>query len=399
LNLPPNPPGPYTSNLTFASDFTLGSYFTAVFGTPAIPAGLDVVQGTSYKAWCVEFNDGIVFTGGPTIFTAANAGPFTFRNSLGSLPADAQSPNWGAVNWLLNNKGANNVIDIQEAIWILLNGKTHTNQYIAPFEPGDPPVASAATNALVTNALANRSFVPTAGQLVAVLLDGGDGLVNDGTDKQSLIIEVTVPPAPPCTITPVTISNTSWNHFNVPGGTSPVVWIHAHIGTPSNITGTTTVNFTGVVFSLNGVNYPLPDGLLTFDSAAPPTITTTFNAGLNRWETLINPNDLSDEIFFTGAAIPVSANIAAGGKANLTYSVSTSDKLLSYSWQWSAAVFTYWPTDWNQAEIQPFHQSLHAGTPLNKMVQQSLIQGPRGGGGSNFTGSWSATGTASCPVQ
>ena len=38
----------------------------------------------------------------------------------------------------------------------------------------------------------------------------------------------------------------------------------------------------------------------------------------------------------------------------------------------------------NQAEIQPYHgNGYHAGTPLNTQVQQSLIQGSRGGGGAN----------------
>jgi hypothetical protein len=106
---------------------------------------------------------------------------------------------------------------------------------------------------------------------------------------------------------------------------------------------------------------------------------------------------MSDEMFFTGAAIPVTPAIAAGAKATLTYTTVASVQGISFSWQWSAAVYTFWPADWNQALIQPFHgNGLHAGTPLNTKVQKSLIQGPRGGGGSNFTGSWSATGNAAC---
>ncbi len=58
--------------------------------------------------------------------------------------------------------------------------------------------------------------------------------------------------------------------------------------------------------------------------------------------------------------------------------------------------YTYWPSDWNDALIQPYHGtgptgSQHADTPNNTQIQQSLIQGPRGGGGSNFTGGWSGT--------
>jgi hypothetical protein len=98
------------------------------------------------------------------------------------------------VNWLLNNKGANSVVDIQEALWFLLNGGYHTNQFIFPVESSVP---SAATVALVTAALTHNNFVPAAGQIIGVLLDGGDGLenINSGpSDVQSLLIEVTVPP-------------------------------------------------------------------------------------------------------------------------------------------------------------------------------------------------------------
>jgi uncharacterized repeat protein (TIGR01451 family) len=210
---------------------------------------------------------------------------------------------------------------------------------------------------------------------------------------------LTCTPPPPCTISGVTISNTSWNSFNIPAGTSPFVWVHAHIGKPSGIptNARTTVLFTAGSLILNGTPYALPDGLMKFDPAAPATITTKFVNG--RWETLVNPNYFSDEMFFTGAAIPVTPQIAAGAKATWTYTVQSQARKLSFAWQWSAAVYTYWPADWNQALIQPYHSSYHAGTPLNTTVQKSLIQGPRGGGGSNYTGSWSATGTGTCPAN
>jgi hypothetical protein len=174
----------------------------------------------------------------------------------------------------------------------------------------------------------------------------------------------------------------------------------------------TTLEFTGVTFTAGpgGTQYGMPDGLLIFDPSAPATPTTTFDPtfGTNgRWTTIFNPNNLSDEMFFVGNAILVDSNISRGGQANVSYTLSSTDPSFSYNWQWSAAVFTYWPvtnasqpdTGNNGAQIQPYHGGsggYHAGTPLNTKVQQSLIQGPRGGGGSNFTGSWSATAGASC---
>ena len=215
--------------------------------------------------------------------------------------------------------------------------------------------------------------------------------------QSSCSASVRINPPPVCSIPGVIISNTSWNKFNIPSGTSPVVWVHIHNGGRKGIptNGVNTIQFTGVTLSLNGTSYALPDGTLVFDSSASSTPTTTFSGG--KWITTINPKNLSDEIFFDGAAIPVTASIAAGAKADLTYNAVASVQGISFNWQWSAAVYTYWPTDWNQALILPFHgNGLHAGTPQNTTVQKSLIQGPRGGGGSNYTGSWSATGSAEC---
>lgn len=204
----------------------------------------------------------------------------------------------------------------------------------------------------------------------------------------------------PCTIPDTSIGATAWNKFNVSSESGGVVWVHAHL---SGISGIPTnqiskVVFSGVSFVLNGMKYPIPDGVVTFDPSASDTSTTTYNSLLNQWQTTINPNKISDEDFFTGAAIPVDPNIMGGGTATIQFTTSSDDVTpISYPWQWSAAAYTWWPSDWNQALIQAYHGngpagSQHAGAPDNKQVQKSLIQGPRGGAGSNYTGSWSASG-------
>jgi hypothetical protein len=234
----------------------------------------------------------------------------------------------------------------------------------------------------------------------------GNTTKNTVTSNCTITIATT---STPCLIPPsqTIISNTSWNKFNTQGANN-VVWIHAHIGTPTGLstTTTTTVDFTGVTFVLNGITYNLPNGTLVFNPSAPSTPSTTFDSVLG-WTTTLNPNHLSDEIFFLGGAVPVDSNITSGGKANFSFTTSSNSTTIAFSWQWSAAVFTYWPT-WtgapgtspnagnNLANIEPYHSTQHAGAPLNLAVEASLIQGPRGGGGSNFTGSWSATGQATC---
>lgn len=224
-----------------------------------------------------------------------------------------------------------------------------------------------------------------------------DGTATDfGFSTQAAPLACTIPAASEV------ISPTSWNKFNVPFGKAPVAWVHAQFKPTGVPTATSsTAQFTGVSFVLNGISYPMPDGIVNFDPNGPATSTTTFSGtpgtSSARWTTTVNPNFISDENFFVGAAIPVDPTIAGGGQATIRFTTQTDDTGLSFSWQWSAAVYTYWPSDWNQAMIQAYHgNGQHADTPNNTQVQKSLIQGPRGGGGSNFTGSWSATGHGAC---
>jgi hypothetical protein len=178
-----------------------------------------------------------------------------------------------------------------------------------------------------------------------------------------------------------------------------VVWTHAHISNPKNVpTNTiTTVDFTGVSLVVNSTTYALPNGQIVFNPATS-TPTTVVNAD-GSWTTTVNPSFNSD-IFFDGQAIPVDSNLENGGHGNtgstLSFSTNSSDSSLSFQWQWSAAVYTSWPGN-AAANIEPVHAKLQAGAPQNTAVEADLIQGPRGGGESNFTGSWSGTGQGTCP--
>ena len=280
---------------------------------------------------------------------------------------------------------------------ITCNGGTPVNV------PGSFKFVASATTMTVTT---SGTFSGLSGHCVVT----GTAFLVAGTPKVRTIIinggtSATLDcPGFVCTIPPsgtqISGAPVSWNKFNTVGSTD-VVWINAHIGKPSGIptNATTTVQFTGVTFTLNGQTYPLPDGFLIFDPSAPATPTTSFDSTYlphGRWVTTLNPNNLFDEIFFDGQAVPVDSNISGGGSATISYTTESTDNSLAFDWQWSAAAYTYWPGN-NQAEILPYHNSLHAGTPLNPAVQQSLIQGPRGGGGSNYTGSWSGTGNGACP--
>jgi hypothetical protein len=300
----------------------------------------------------------------------------------------------------------------------LIPGQTYTIAYptnlVSPVPPGfslsgtysfvaSGPVFSTTITGSFTPALTG-SYTFTGGILSLYLGPDTTGqiLQNVAFTVSPMSMTCSAPPPPPaCTIPSIDSAipgnAVSWNGFNAPAGS--VVWINAHINGAQNVPANTitTVDFTGVTVVVNATSYAIPNGHIVF-SPGTTTPTTVVN-GDGSWTTTVAPNSTGD-IFFDGQAIPVDANLENGGHGNtgstFSFTTSSSDSNLSFSWQWSAAVYTSWPGN-ALANIEPVHGKYQAGAPQNTAVQADLIQGPRGGGGSNFTGSWSGTGTGTCP--
>jgi uncharacterized membrane protein len=156
-----------------------------------------------------------------------------------------------------------------------------------------------------------------------------------------------------------------------------------------------------VQFTANNTpfNVSVPDADITFDPHAT-TATTSFNTATERWETTAPSFGLSGNTFLTAEALPIAANLP-GGINPVTWSAQfiSDTPGVTLQWKWAAAVYTNFttalnglgvkPVDDNQASV--FKNADHAGTPEN--FKQSVIGGARGGGGSNFTGSYSGTKT------
>lgn len=405
------PAGSVAPTANFSTNESLPAFATVQFTN--LPSGFDVNNQT-YLAWCADFNQNILVypTSTPDVYNEST-GFYTFENTSATLGFPTSTSNWPEVDWLLNNKTGQTcgqvnagVTDIQEAIWYLLEGSYNTDgPFTGAFDPSNPSLAA---QELVSQAqMYGKNFVAQPGQTVAVLLNGVSQSGNPGV-PQSLIIETKVPGHAACTI-PSSGTNMNpiyWNNFNIPYGTSSVVWVHAQFtqmqGIPTNTKS--TVTFSNVSFVLSGTSYPMPNGVITFDPSAPGTSSTVYNASTNTWNTTMNPWNIGDENFFTGVAIPITSAIASGGQATINFTTSSSVAPMTFSWQWSAAAYSYWPgapgaipANYNSANIQSYHGygfsgSQHADTPCNTQVQQCLTQGPRGGGSSGFTGSWSGSG-------
>jgi hypothetical protein len=180
------------------------------------------------------------------------------------------------------------------------------------------------------------------------------------------------------------------------------IWFNANFtasGIPSKGTTVTFTNST-ISFTANGVNYNLavPDSTITF-SASATCATVSFDKVNNQWDVVL-PVSGSDEIFLSGLAFPVPAAGLPGGIHNVTWSgtFGTNSSGATFQWKWGAAVYSSFSTDYSSLDVKPAHQNAcafnngdHAGTPENAAFQSSVVGGGTGGGGSNFTGSWSGT--------
>ncbi len=171
-------------------------------------------------------------------------------------------------------------------------------------------------------------------------------------------------------------------------------------------TGPTTVSFTGqtIQFSANSTDYMLSvyDAAVTFDPSAT-TATTSFDTSTNAWMTTV-PSNIGGNIYLSGWALLVPGGGLPGGINPVTWSgtfSSTSSKI-TINWQWAAAVYTSFSTDYNSLGVKPvdnnqlsqYKNSDPAGTPEN--FKSFVTGGAGGGGGSNYTGGLSGTVSVQC---
>jgi hypothetical protein len=155
-------------------------------------------------------------------------------------------------------------------------------------------------------------------------------------------------------------------------------------------------------FTANGTAYAVavPDATITFTPGGTAA-TTTFNAGSNTWVTSV-PSNEGGNVFLAGVALPTPAGLPGGiNPVSWHADFSSATAGLTVNWQWAAAVYKSFGTDYAALGVKPvdsnslsqYANSDHAGTPED--FKSFVTGGSRGGGGSNFTGSYSATGHVS----
>lgn len=302
----------------------------------------------------------------------------------------------------------------QSTLKITATGLTIGTNYVVAYSVTATPASGVATsissafNFTATKSTETVRVVIALGRLAPTTfsLSGTATLVASGsTANLSFLVNpltcpTTPPPPPPPACTAKSSNTANFNGTAIAGGN--FIWFNANFSATGIPSTGSTVTFTSstISFTANGVNYKLavPDSSIKFSSSAT-CASVSFDTVNHRWDVTV-PVSGSDEIFLSGLAFPVPAAGLSGGIQNVTWSgtFGTNTQGLSFQWKWGAAVYTSFSTNYNSLAIKPTHDNAcsfnnadHAGTPENATFQSSVVGGARGGGGSNFTGSWSGT--------
>ncbi len=186
----------------------------------------------------------------------------------------------------------------------------------------------------------------------------------------------------------------------------PGEWVYFNaVINPHNTGAGDTIKFTKQKITVklhNGevIKLEAPNSTIKFENIAQGT--TEFVGG--EWVTKV-PAKFTDNIFL-GALdwhIPAGVQIAQAEPVTWEGDFTDAPPGFELQWQWAAAVYSTLPANYNELEVKPLHSTSEdkyhngdqAGTPENEVVQENHTEGARGGGGSNYTGSY--TNTGSCP--
>lgn len=203
-------------------------------------------------------------------------------------------------------------------------------------------------------------------------------------------------------------SSISANFNGTPISAGDFIWFTSVLKVQGLGSDPVTIGFSGSIsFSVNGIPYvvPVPSAIINF---LPGVIVATTVFCNGQWVTTAPLSGLAGNVFLDGVALqaPTPGGFPGGIKdvtwQGMFFSVTPG---LNVQWQWAAAVYRManFVNDYNALGVKPvddnkasaYQNSDHAGTPEN--FRPFVIGGARGGGGSNFTGSYSGT-AASLPT-
>jgi hypothetical protein len=184
-----------------------------------------------------------------------------------------------------------------------------------------------------------------------------------------------------------------FNGTAIPGNAK--VWFNSNLKVDRKGACPVTITFYQQTISSSKFNLMVPDAQIRFVSGTCPA-STVFSNGM--WVTTVGC-DYTGPVFLSGLAYQVPTGGLPGGVKPVTWSGTfiSDTPGVTVHWAWGAAAYTAFADNNNSIGVKPiegsqcssYANSDHAGTPEN--YKGSVIGGARGGGGSNWTGSWSGT--------
>jgi hypothetical protein len=257
-------------------------------------------------------------------------------------------------------------------------------------------ISNTATNGTgnITEALVNTTSSPVNVTYVYTLTS--DGCTSTG----NVVVTVNPVQSVDCMINGSVTS--TFTNTTIPAGR--YIWFNSVMDRNSftGISGTVIFYITNskITFTANNQQYTLnvPDARVNYDAAVLSATTQFVN---NTWVTAV-PRGFTNYVFMTGLAYQVPANLP-GNISNIkwTANIGINKTGVSVSWKWAAAVYTNFASH-AELNIKPLGGLLQnpylnldkAGAPQN--FKTFLVSGAKGNGGTNYTGNYSSTSTATC---
>jgi hypothetical protein len=427
----PTTAGPFSFAVT-VTDSTLGIHATAT------TSNCSITIAPTPTATCVTINafQGVAITPVTMVGSGGAGGPYTF--SATGLPTGVTISTTGTIsgtpmasgtfNYTVTvtdkngNKGTVNcsvtVTPSISASCVVINatqGVAITPVTLIATGGAGGPYTFTATGlpaGLTISTSGTISGTPLASGTFPYVVTITDKAGNTGTLSCSLTV---APGLPPCGVNLTPISyNVSENGSTVAG---EIVWFNSHLVKLGGTIPTTDFK----VYIQNGqitfgtATLAVPVAVINFTASAT-CASTTFDSVSNMWVTTIplSAAAQADEIFAAGLAYQLPAGFAQNvNNVSWSATIYSTAPGIQVSWQYGVSNWltqkngTSFPVladgspDYNGMMINPAHNAPlcnasynsgdHAGSPEFSGRGDVLTGGGSGGGGSNWTGSWSST--------
>jgi hypothetical protein len=367
-----------------------GEFNVTLFTGMTLPACPVAPSGSLFQTFCLEVNEDITpgetydWTVSDSAHGGGVGGAVGGADPICSQTAYLYSHFWNGdlANYdytpgpLTRAVSAN---QLQRAIWFLENEITSLDAIV--------DAQALAFIAQANSAIAAGQWSGIGNARVLTITDSVTG------PRQDVLVLISSPGNDNC---PPSAIVSDFNGTSIPAGRS--VWFNSVMKVSNQGAGPTTIHVTQQTAVSPKFNVALPDANITFTAAATKA-TTTYDVGTNTWNTTV-PLNYTGNVFISGAMLPLPAGLSGGTKPVTWTATFSHPSGVKIDWQWAAAAYVgIFSSDLSTVGVKSvdsntldatYHNSDHAGTP--ESVKSLVIGGARGGGGSNFTGSYSGTG-------